>query len=110
DVVEEEIKRRLRDEARSRGEFAKVHACLPASDVPDEKETRLVILGPQSIHSARDEHSPAREDAAAYLASRGSSARDYRNALVFLAPDRSRLKELEQAVRQLIAWTSIIQD
>ncbi len=110
DVIEEEIKRRLREEARSRGDFAKVHACVAASDIPDEKETRLVILGPQSVHTARDAQSPAREDAAATLASRGSSPRDYKNTLVFLAPDRSRVKELEQAIRQFLAWTSIIRD
>src|SRR5439155_23423919 len=29
--VDDEIQRRLRDEARSRGDFAKVHACMPGS-------------------------------------------------------------------------------
>ena len=41
------------------------------------------------------------------LDQRGSGPRTYRNALVFLAPDRQRLQELEQAVRQYLAWKSI---
>jgi len=110
DVIEEEIKRLLREEARSRGDFSKVHPCAAASDIPDEKEARLVILGPQSTHSAKVPQSEAREDAAVILASRGNSPRDFKNTLVFLAADRSRMKELEQAVRQAIAWSSIIRD
>jgi hypothetical protein len=110
DDVEEEIKRLLRDEARSRGDFAKVHACAGAADIPDEKEARLVILGPQSTHSAKVPQSEARESAAAILASRGSSPRDFKNTLVFLAADRSRMKELDQAVRQRLAWSSILKD
>lgn len=110
DVVEEEMKRRLRLEANSRGDFAKVHSCTAGADIPDEKETRLVILGPQSMHTARDAQSPARVEAAAILASRGTSPRDYKNTLVFLVADRSRLKELDQSIRQFLAWNSIIRD
>lgn len=41
------------------------------------------------------------------LAYRGQSPRLYKNTLIFLAPDRQRLKDLEGRVRQLLAWTSI---
>ncbi len=44
--VDDEIQRRLRKHANARADFAKVHACVPAADVPDEREARLVILGP----------------------------------------------------------------
>ncbi|MBI3462766.1 MAG: ATP-binding protein, partial [Planctomycetes bacterium] len=107
DDVEDEIVRRLRDQARSRGDFAKVHACLPSGDIPDERESRLVILGPAFQHAARDADSPARKESAAVLESRGTSPRNYKNALVFLAPDANRLRELEQSVRQYLAWSSI---
>ncbi len=46
-------------------------------------------------------------EAAGILESRGSSPRNFRNALVFLAADASRLEELEQAVQQYLAWNSI---
>ena len=109
-VVVEEIQRRLRKEAGTRGEFAKVHACAASGDVPDEEEARLVILGPEFPHTAKGTGSPARQEAAAVLESRGTSPRNFKNTLVFLAADTNRLKELEQAVRQYMAWSSICQD
>jgi hypothetical protein len=105
--VDDEIVKRLREEARSRADFSKVHACVPAGDVPDEPEVRLVILGSEHAHTAKDAASPARREAAAILESRGSSPRNYKNMLVFLAPDAVRLKELRQAARQFLAWSSI---
>jgi len=110
DDVEQEIQKRLREAARTRGDFAKVHACLPSSDIPDEREVRLVILGPDYAHSAKDEKSPARKEAAKILESRGSNPRNYKNTLTFLAGDATRLRELELAVRQYLAWSSIWDD
>ncbi len=110
DQVSDEIIKRLREEARTRSDFSKVHACAPSSDIPDEKEARLVILGPEFFHTGKDANSPARKEAAAILESRGSSPRNYKNTLVFLAGDINRLRELEQAVRQFLAWSSILDD
>ncbi|MGA2257860.1 MAG: hypothetical protein ABSG53_24620 [Thermoguttaceae bacterium] len=107
DDVEDEIVKRLRKEANTRGDFAKVHACLPSNDVVDDREARLVILGPNFPHTAKDNNSKARKEAANILECRGSSPRNYRNALVFLGADATRLRELDQAVRQYIAWNSI---
>jgi predicted AAA+ superfamily ATPase len=109
DDVLDEVVRRLRDEARTRGDFAKVHACVPSADVDDKevREARLVILSPEHPHSAKDPRSAARQQAAAILDRRGDSPRTYRNTLVFLAADATRLKELEQAVRKFLAWASI---
>jgi predicted AAA+ superfamily ATPase len=110
DDVEDEIVKRLRKEANTRGDFAKVHACLPSNDVVDDREARLVILGPEYPHTAKDNNSKARKEAANILDCRGSSPRNYRNALVFLGADATRLKELDQAVRQYIAWNSICKE
>jgi hypothetical protein len=44
------------------------------------------------------------------LDSRGTAPRLYRNTLVFLAPDRARLAELDEAVRYYLAWNSIVQE
>jgi hypothetical protein len=52
----------------------------------------------------------ARQEAQAILDMRGSSPRNYRNSIVFLGADATRLKELMQAVRQFLAWTSIWDD
>jgi hypothetical protein len=108
EVVAEEIRARLRKEANTRGDFDRVHPC-PSSgtDVPDAREARLVVLGPEHPHVARSADSPARKAAEAILTQRGMSPRLYRNTLVFLAPDRTRLAELDAAVRQYLAWKSI---
>lgn len=107
DDVFEEIQQRLRNEAKNRGDFVRVHPCASGGDIPDEREVRLVILGPEYPHTARDQASPARKEAAGILDSRGTGPRTYRNTLVFLAADGGRLKDLEQAVRQYLAWKSI---
>lgn len=108
DVVMEKIRERLRSDPGSRGDFSRVHVCpTSGADVPDEREARLVVLDPESAHTARATDSAARKQAQEILDHRGQSPRLYRNTLVFLAPDRTRLGELEQAVRQFIAWNSI---
>jgi len=112
EIVEDEIIRRVREMVRrDRGEFAGVHA-IPSNsgDVPDETTCRLVILGPLNAHRTRSEESKALSAAREILEHRGSSPRLYRNMLVFLAADAERLAELEQGVRNWLAWTSIKQD
>jgi hypothetical protein len=107
DVVWEELKRRLRAD-RQRGDLAAVHAVPQSSaDVPDEMTTRLVILGPQYPHTGRDPATPALQEARRILAWRGSAPRIYQNTLVLLAPDSNRLADLNEALRQYLAWKSI---
>jgi predicted AAA+ superfamily ATPase len=113
DDVQAEIVRRLRAESGAgvRGEFAGVHAAPESSsEVPDETEVRLVILGPEYPHTGRGQDSEARRAAQSFLAQRGQSPRLYKNTLAFLAPDVRRLKDLEVRVRQLLAWSSIVSD
>jgi len=111
-LVEDEIIRRVRAAVgKERGEFVGVHT-IPASsaDVPDEPEARLVVLGPDAPHRARNGSSKALVAAQEILERRGNSPRIYRNMLVFLAADGERLAELQQAVRLWLAWTSIHQE
>lgn len=110
DQVTDEIVKRLKKQANTRADFSKVHPCMPSSDIPDEREARLVILGPDYTHSGKHDDSPARAEAEAILDSRGSSPRNFKNTLVFLAADTNRLRELEQAVRHFLAWSSIWND
>ena len=69
-------------------------------------EARLVILGPEYPY-AKNDGVRAVEAAENILNTRGNAQRIYRNALVFLAPDKQRLPELRQAVRLWMAWSSI---
>src|SRR5205085_7695755 len=64
-------------------------------------------LRPVYVHATKDMASLARIEAVAILEQRGTSPRYYANTLVFLAADRTRLEELEQAARQYLAWKSI---
>jgi len=108
--VEDALIEMLR-ERRPRGPFAAVHAAPASSgDVPDEQQLRLVILGPSATWIAKQERSPAHEAAAEILASRGTSPRTWQNRLVFLAPERNRLQELEEAVKSWLAWRSVVDD
>jgi predicted AAA+ superfamily ATPase len=110
DDADDVILRRLREEARTRGDFARVHVGVSGGDLQEEHEARLVILAPEHAHSAKDAASAARREAAAILEARGNSPRNNKNTLVFLAADATRLKELRQAARQFLAWSSICDD
>jgi len=108
DVVLAQIEQRLRAEQGTRGSFARIHICPSSSgEVLDERDTRLVILRPAYVHATKDVASSARTEATTILKQRGTSPRYYVNTLVFLAADRTRLEELEQATRQYLAWKSI---
>ena len=109
DDVWAELVKRLRGD-RERGPFAAVHVVPESSgEVPDEMEARLVVLGPDYPHDSNGE-SKAKAAADEILTKRGQQPRIFRNALLFLAPDRRRLGELEQAMRLFMAWRSIVQD
>ena len=110
DKVAQELERRLLVNLASRGDFAVVHA-LPRSsaDVPDDSDARLVILGSDAPYS-RNGGSAAEAAAEAILATRGSTPRLKQNALVFLAADKVRLQDLEDAIRRYLAWDSIVDD
>ena len=108
DKVVRELGVRLRADLRGTGEFNRIHA-LPRSgqDVPDDRDARLVVLGIDTPCS-RERGNPAETVAKAILESRGSVPRIYRNTLVFLAVDKTRLQDLDEAVRRYLAWESIL--
>jgi predicted AAA+ superfamily ATPase len=110
DDVLEEIRKRLRAEARTRGDFARVYACVPHAEIADEEEARLVIIDPAYAHSSKNPDSAAIKAAAECLDNRGTSPRLMRNTLVFLGADRARLEDLKKAVRDYLAWQSIERD
>ena len=118
DRVHAELRRRLefdlgfqpRDESR-RGGFARVHL-MPRSggEVPDELDTRLVVLDIDHAYARGQGTNPAEAAAQAILDSRGTAPRLYRNTLAFLAADRVRLQDLDEALRRYLAWKSIVDE
>ena len=105
-----ELEKRLRANLRNPGSFSRVHP-LPRSgaDVPDDLEARLVVL-PADRPYSREAGNAAEQEARAILESRGSVPRHYRNTLVFLAPDKVRVQDLDEALRTFLAWDSILSE
>ena len=110
DKVAQEIESRVRADVRQRGDFSRVHP-MPRSgqDVPDDLEAKLVVLGIEQPYSKGTE-SPALIATRAILESRGPGPRLYANTLVFLAPDQTRLQDLEEATCRFLAWKSIVDE
>jgi len=103
----------LREEAdnRKRAKFAGLHIYIsPSDEIADEIEARLVILSPQYPVIKASEDSPARQIVTAILDKRGSQPRIFKNSLVFLAPDQAKLTTLKDAICQVLAWKSILND
>jgi predicted AAA+ superfamily ATPase len=108
DEVHAAIVERVRQLTSERGEFTAVHVCPPGpAEVPDIAECRLVVLSPTSPHVNKDTSSQAMLAARAMLEQRHSGARQFRNMLLFLAPDQRRLEELERGVAEHLAWSNI---
>ena len=105
-----EIEQRLRTDLRTAGDFQRIHT-VPQSgaDIPDDMEARLVVLGTDHPHSSGS-NSKAQAAATAILENRGNTPRLFRNTLVFLAVDQTRLQDLDEAIRRWLAWSSILQD
>lgn len=102
-----EVKRRLDPIKKSspRG-FAAVHVTPDSSaDVPDTPDVRLVIVPCKETYDRKQkEESPAAVWALNVAQRRGSAARVHQNMVVFLAADATRYRELDESVRQYLAW------
>jgi hypothetical protein len=70
-------------------------------------DARLVVLGVENPYS-KEPGNAAESVAKAILESRGSAPRIYRNTLVFLAVDKTKLQDLDEAARKYLAWESIL--
>ncbi len=110
DQILQELGARLRADLRKTGDFNRVHP-FPASaqDVPDDLDARLVVLSIDYPYS-KEKGNPAELAAKKILESRGNAPRLFRNTLVFLAADKTRLQDLDEAVRRYLAWESILAD
>jgi predicted AAA+ superfamily ATPase len=110
DKVAKELDKRLRGDLRKMGDFNRVHP-IPGSsaDVPDDLDARLVVLGIDHAYS-KDAANAAETAAKAIFETRGNAPRIYRNTIVFLAADKTRLQDLDEAARKFLAWESILNE
>ena len=85
--------------------FVGIHVCPDTSaDVPDEAATRLVIAPLKVTHAARATTSSALVWAKELVEHRGAANRTYKNSLLMLVADDKRARELDEAVRDYLAW------
>ncbi|MBF2000219.1 MAG: DUF499 domain-containing protein [Synechococcales cyanobacterium M58_A2018_015] len=110
--VWDEIIKRLKAD-KSRGEFSAVHvAPHSTTDIPDDctQGVRLVVLHPEQCHSRGSTDSPARQWVENALNHKGSGPRYYKNTLLFLAPDKAKIENLERNTAQYLAWKAIVDE
>ena len=105
-----ELEQRLRSDLKKMGDFNRIHPVpISSADVPDDTDARLVVLSADHSFS-RESKNTAQEEAIRILETTGTTPRLYRNALVFLAPDKTRLQELEITLSRFLAWKSIVDE
>lgn len=108
ETVEQEIENRLH-KWKSTSDFGGIHICPSSSDVPDEQIVRLVILSITAVHERGQKDTAALKKAEEILEMRGTAPRQHKNMLVFLAPDKHKMFDLQKIVRRFKAW-QIIRD
>jgi predicted AAA+ superfamily ATPase len=108
DKAAQELDTQLCADLRKPGDFTRIHP-LPRSgaDVPDDLDARLVVL-PADAPYSREPGNAAETAARAILELRGTTPRRHKNTLVFLAADKVRLQDLDEALRKYLAWESIL--
>jgi predicted AAA+ superfamily ATPase len=110
DKVVQDLDKRLRADLRKMGDFKRVHPMPSTSaDVPDDIDARLVVLGVDHAYSKEPDNA-AETAAKAIFETRGTAPRLYRNTIIFLAADKTRLQDLDEAARKFLAWESILDD
>ncbi|WP_406311880.1 Swt1 family HEPN domain-containing protein [Streptosporangium sp. NBC_01639] len=108
EVVWEELVKRLKVQEATPSPIRLQAAPLDSNAVPDYEEVRLILLHPRYAHGQRESDSAAQQFVAECLRQRGSAQRVNVNQLLFLAPDKKRLAELDDAVRYYLAWKDVV--
>lgn len=108
--VEMEIERRLKSIRKERP-FGRVHICPDNSmDVSDEQDVGLIILKYRQTYKSNTPKDIAIQAAENILNTRGTTPRNYRNMLAFIAPDQNMMSALREEVKRFLAWKSIKED
>ena len=79
-----------------------------SGEIPDSDSVRLVILPPdRSLSNRASEPDDATPEAKRILQNRADASRVRKNTLLFLAPRKDEVRNLNRAVRNYLAWHSI---
>ena len=103
-----EINSLIQKEGKKRGGFSGIHAGqINSNDIPDTRNTRLVLLASQYSHNRGAVNSEAIKWIKECLKNKGNIPRQYLNSLLFLAPDEKNLNNLLIALAERKAWQTI---
>lgn len=109
DVYVDIVRRVKAHHVKPKGNFAAVYPGVTKNEeIPDYTDARLLVVHPRYYYTAQNPQSPAQEFAKQTLESRGNSPRNNQNMLVFVAAERELLGYLMDAVREYLAWNSIV--
>jgi hypothetical protein len=110
--VDAAIAQVLRDDAKEKGGFHRVHAAPDDPITIDEAPAlSLVILRPSTPHAGKGASKSLATDAVTETLMRcRSSQRGLRNTLIFVAADESSLGTAREVMRKAIAWDEIAKD
>ncbi|MFH0970173.1 MAG: DUF499 domain-containing protein [Candidatus Diapherotrites archaeon] len=95
---------------REKGVFAGIHICPKSEDVSDDDEARLVVLSSVESYKKNSQICQAIISTKEILEKKGNTPRQYRNMLLFLAPDQDVIVTLETTARDFLAWQSVLDD
>ncbi len=110
DKAAQELDDRLRVELDKAHDLIRIHRMPRTSgDVPDDLDARIVVLSSDHPYT-REAGNAAEVEAKKILETRGNAPRLYRNTLVFLAADKARLQDLDEAIRKFLAWKGILEE
>lgn len=93
----------------SGGGLGSIHVFTPSSDIPDDDALRLVALSPDA-RFAKNFSKIAIDKANGILKSRGEQPRQKQNRLIFIVADNDCVGRLQEQVRGMLAWQSIVDD
>jgi hypothetical protein len=108
-VRAQELAERIREEVEARlGRETLQPLAFPnyASDIPDTKELKLVVLAPEHLFGKTETEAFVQE----LLTRAGDKPRVYRATCFVLAPDANELEQLQRRVKQLLALKAIQDD
>ncbi len=91
------------------GCFDGVHIFTPNSDVPDDRDLRLVVLNPD-IRYYRENPHDAEATVFDMIKNNGSKPRHRSNRMLFLATDSGAYSRFEDCIKTELAWNSIVAD
>ena len=79
-----------------------------SSEVPDSEQLQIVILKPSETYHQNPATNKANLAASDIVTAFGDQPRLHRNTLLFLAPTTDHRQQLDESIRSLLAWQSIL--